>query len=55
MAYNMASFFRTLVLLDEVKCSSLTTSVPILTTFSRRVVAHARYTVFQMAGVAVFA
>ena len=25
MAYNMANFFRTLVLLDEVKCSSLTT------------------------------
>ena len=53
MAYNMANFFRTLVLPDEVKCSSLTTSAPILTTFLRRVVAHARYTVFQMAGVAV--
>jgi hypothetical protein len=49
----MANFFHTLVLPDEVKCSSPMTSAPILTTFSRRVVAHARSTVFQMAGGAV--
>jgi hypothetical protein len=53
LAYNMANFFRTLVLPDEVERWSLTTLRDKVVKIGAKVVAHARYTVFQMAEVAV--
>ena len=53
LAYNMANFFRTLVLPDEVERWSLTTLREKVAKIGAKVVAHARYTVFQMAEVAV--
>jgi Transposase DDE domain group 1 len=53
LAYNMANFFRTLVLPDEVERWSLTTLREKVVKIGAKVIAHARYTVFQMAEVAV--
>jgi hypothetical protein len=53
LAYNMANFFRTLVLPDEVERWSLTMLREKVVKIGAKVVAHARYTVFQMAEVAV--
>src|ERR687894_583739 len=53
LAYNLANFFRTLVLPDEVERWSLTTLREKVVKIGAKVVAHARYTVFQMAEVAV--
>src|SRR4051812_44989511 len=52
LAYNLANFFRTLVLPDEVERWSLTTLREKVVRIGAKVVAHARYTVFQMAEVA---
>src|SRR5215213_9067105 len=53
LAYNLASFFRTLVLPDEVERWSLTTLRERVVKIGAKVIAHARYTVFQIAQVAV--
>jgi Transposase DDE domain group 1 len=53
MAYNLATFFRTLVLPDEVERWSLTTLREKVVKIGAKVIAHARSTVFQMAEVAV--
>src|SRR5215218_2450933 len=53
LAYNMANFFRTLVLPDEIERWSLTTLREKVVKIGAKVIAHARYTVFQMAEVAV--
>ena len=53
LAYNMANFFRTLVLPDEVERWSLTTLREKVVKIGAKVIAHARSTVFQMAEVAV--
>src|SRR4051812_11934890 len=53
LAYNLANFFRTLVLPDEVERWSLTTLREKAVKIGAKVIAHARYTVFQMAEVAV--
>ncbi len=53
LAYNMANFFRTLVLPDEIERWSLTTLREKVMKIGAKVIAHARYTVFQMAEVAV--
>jgi len=53
LAYNLANFFRTLVLPDEVERWSLTTLCEKVVKIGAKVIAHARYTVFQMAEVAV--
>src|SRR3954463_10828207 len=53
LAYNLANFFRTLVLPDEVERWSLTTLREKVVKIGAKVVTHARYTVFQMAEVAV--
>jgi hypothetical protein len=53
LAYNLANFFRTLVLPDDVERWSLTTLREKVVKIGAKVVAHARYTVFQMAEVAV--
>jgi len=53
LAYNLANFFRTLVLPDEVERWSLTTLRERVVKIGAKVIAHARYTVFQMAEVAV--
>ena len=52
LAYNLANFLRTLVLPETVERWSLTT---LRENWSRlvKVITHARYTVFQMAEVAV--
>ena len=52
-AYNLANLFRTLVLPDEVERWSLTTPREKVVKIGAKVIAHARYTVFQMAEVAV--
>jgi hypothetical protein len=49
----MATFFRTLVLPDDIERWSLTTLRERVVKIGAKVVAHARYTVFQMAEVAV--
>ena len=49
----MAPFFRTLVLPDKVERWSLTTLREKVVKIGAKVIAHARYTVFQMAEVAV--
>ena len=53
LAYNLANFFRTLALPDEVERWSLTTLREKVVKVGAKVIAHARYTVFQMAEVAV--
>src|SRR3954467_5361264 len=53
LAYNLANFFRTLVLPDEVERWSLTTLREKVVKIGAKVIAHARYTVFQMAEVGV--
>jgi hypothetical protein len=53
LAYNLANFFRILVLPDEVERWSLTTLREKVVKIGAKVIAHARYTVFQMAEVAV--
>ena len=53
LAYNLANFFRTLVLPDEVEQWSLTTLREKVVKIGAKVIAPARYTVFQMAEVAV--
>src|SRR4051795_3717244 len=53
LAYNLANFFRTLVLPDEVKRWSLTTLREKVVKIGAKVIAHARYTVFQMAEMVV--
>ena len=53
LAYNLANFFRTLVLPDEVERWSLTTLREKVVKIGAKVITHARYTVFQMAEVAV--
>jgi hypothetical protein len=53
LAYNMASFLRTLALPDEMERWSLTTLREKMVKIGAKVVAHARYSVFQMAEVAV--
>jgi len=53
LAYNLANFFRTLVLPDEVERWSLTRLREKVVKIGAKVVTHARYTVFQMAEVAV--
>jgi len=47
LAYNMANFFRILVLPDGVERWSLTTLREKLVKIGTKVIAHARYTVFQ--------
>jgi len=53
LAYNLANFFRTLVLPDEVERWSLTTLREKVVKIGAKVIAHARYTVFQMAEMVV--
>jgi hypothetical protein len=53
LAYNLANFFRTLVLPDEVERWSLTTLREKVVKIGAKVISHARYTVFQIAEVAV--
>jgi Transposase DDE domain group 1 len=53
LAYNLANVFRTLVLPDDVEHWSLTTLREKVVKIGAKVIAHARYTVFQMAEVAV--
>jgi hypothetical protein len=53
LAYNLANFFRTLVLPDEVERWSLTSLREKVVKIGAKVTSHARYTVFQMAEVAV--
>lgn len=53
MAYNLSNFLRTLALPDEMESWSLTTIREKLVKIGAKVVAHARYAVFQMAEVAV--
>jgi hypothetical protein len=53
LAYNLANFLRTLALPEEVASWSLTTIREKLVKIGAKVVAHARYAVFQMAEVAV--
>jgi hypothetical protein len=53
LAYNLANFFRMLVLPDEIERWSLTTLREKVVKIGAKGIAHARYTVFQMADVAV--
>jgi Transposase DDE domain group 1 len=53
LAYNLANFFRTLVLPEEVERWSLTTLREKVVKIGAKVIAHARSTVFQMAEVAL--
>jgi hypothetical protein len=53
LAYNMANLLRTLALPDEIAQWSLTTLREKVVKIGAKVIAHARYTVFQMAEVAV--
>ncbi len=53
LAYNLANFFRTLALPDEVERWSLTTPREKVVKIGAKVIAHARYTTFQMAEVAL--
>jgi DDE family transposase len=53
LAYNMANFFRTLVLPDEIERWSLASLREKVVKIGAKVITHARYTVFQMAEVAV--
>src|SRR3954452_10097822 len=53
LAYNIANLFRTLALPDEVERWSLTTLRENVVKIGAKVITHARYTVFQLAEVAV--
>jgi hypothetical protein len=53
LAYNLANFFRTLVLPDGIERWSLTTLRDKVVKIGAKVITHARYTIFQMAEVAV--
>jgi hypothetical protein len=53
LAYNMANFLRTLALPPEMATWSLTSLRKKVVKIGAKVVTHARYTVFQMAEVAV--
>ena len=53
LAYNLANFLRTLVLPDAVAQWTLTTLREKLIKTGARIVRHGRYTVFQLAEVAV--
>jgi hypothetical protein len=53
LAYNLANFARTLALPDEIGQWSLTTLREKLIKIGAKVIGHARYTVFQMAEIAV--
>jgi len=53
LAYNLANFLRTLVLPETVERWSLTTLRERVVKIGAKVINHARYTVFQMAEVAV--
>ena len=52
-SHYMATFFRTLVLPDEVERWSLTTLREKVVKIGAKIITHARYTIFQMAEVAV--
>jgi hypothetical protein len=53
LAYNLANFFRTLVLPNEVERWSLTSLREKVVKIGAKIIAHARYTTFQMAEVAL--
>ena len=53
LAYNLANFLRTLALPSEVERWSLTSLREKVVKIGAKVIAHARYTVFQMAEVAL--
>jgi hypothetical protein len=53
LAYNLANFLRTLALPDEMERWSLTTLRQKIIKTGAKITAHARYTAFQMAEVAV--
>jgi hypothetical protein len=53
LAYNLASFLRTLALPEEIEHWSLTTLREKLVKIGARIVRHGRYVVFQLAEVAV--
>jgi hypothetical protein len=53
LAYNLANFLRTLALPSEMERWSLTTLREKVVKIGAKVITHARYTVFQMAEVAV--
>jgi hypothetical protein len=53
LAYNLANFLRTLALPSEVERWSLTSLREKVVKIGAKVIAHARYTMFQMAEVAV--
>ena len=53
LAYNLANFLRTLALPDEMASWSMTTLRDKVVKIGAKVIAHARYSIFQMAEVAV--
>jgi hypothetical protein len=53
LAYNLANFFRTLPLPNEIKRWSLATLREKVVKIGAKIISYARYTVFQMAEVAV--
>src|SRR5262249_3444713 len=53
LAYNLANFLRRLVLPKPIKSWTLTTLREKLIKIGAKVVAHAKYITFQLAGVAV--
>ena len=53
LAYNLANFLRTLALPEEMASWSLTSIREKVVKIGAKVIAHARYAVFQMAEVAV--
>ena len=53
LAYNLANFLRTLALPREIERWSLTSLREKVVKIGAKVIAHARFTVFQMAEVAV--
>ena len=53
LAYNLANFLRTLALPDQIERWSLTSLREKVVKIGAKVIAHARFTVFQMAEVAV--
>jgi hypothetical protein len=53
LAYNLSNFLRTLALPDEMESWSLTTFREKVIKIVAKIVAHARYTILQMAEVAV--
>ncbi len=53
LAYNLANFLRTLALPDQIERWSLTSLREKVVKIGAKMIAHARYTLFQMAEVAV--